>query len=137
VPITNNSGGPFSTTLTNAAENSVNLWRFNQFAIDGQVRNSTNGAKQEFNYNLGPFDFDPAITNANFDTNTVRGFRIVRTGNNFAFYVRRYDFGGTPEAWRPLTNFAFGTNLVRDDFEGVALQVGIAQSPFNAATRNL
>src|SRR6266576_666225 len=64
---TNNSGAPYSTTLTNDAENSLRLWRFNEFGIDGQIRISTNGANVELNF-----------PGSNDETNSSRYYRIVR-----------------------------------------------------------
>jgi len=72
---TNNSGAPFSTTVTNAAENWLMLWRGQEFSID-EVRFATNGADNErtFSDNVA-------------GTNDTRFFRIVRAqGTNFSFF---------------------------------------------------
>jgi len=118
-----NSGAPYTTTLTNNAENSLRLWRFNEFGIDGQVRISTNGANIELNF---PGD--------NSETNSSRFFRIVRSGGtNFTFYRKT----NSVDAWAQVTNGLPATGmLTRTDWFGVVLQVGIAQAAFNAAARD-
>src|SRR5216684_8184839 len=69
---TNLSGAPVSFTSTNAAENFLLNWRFQEFGLN-QVRQSTNAADlQNYNY---PDD--------NTDLTTTRFFRIVRSGNTF------------------------------------------------------
>jgi hypothetical protein len=120
---TNNSGAPYSTTLTNNAENSLRLWRFNEFGIDGQIRISTNGGNVELNF---PGD--------NSDTNSTRFFRIVRTdGTNFTLYRKTNSF----DAWVQVTNGLPPSGiLTRTDWFGVTLQVGIAQAAFNTAARD-
>lgn len=78
---TNDSGAPFSTTDTNAVENSLRLWRFNEFGIDSQIRQSTNNANIE---NL--------VFGSDSETNSYRYFRITRTGNTLQFYVKTNSF---------------------------------------------
>lgn len=86
---TNNSGAPFSTTSTNAAENWVMLWRGQEFSID-EVRFATNGGDNERTF------FD-----SNANTNQTRFFRIVRSqSTNFMFYWKT-NYG---DAWVQLTN---------------------------------
>jgi hypothetical protein len=118
---TNNSGAPFSTTSTNAVENSVRLWRFNEFGIDGQIRVSTNGANQELSF-----------AGSNDETNSSRFFRITRAGNIFTFYVKT----NSGDAWFQVTNGLAGGVLNREDWAGVRLQVGIAQASFSADSRD-
>lgn len=114
---TNNSGGPFSTTLTNAAENFVALFRFNEFGLDGEIRISTNGGNQELT-----FPGDDA------ETNSSRFFRITRVGNVFTFYVKT----NAADAWSQITSGLPSGTLTRNDWDGVSLQVGIAQAMFSA-----
>jgi len=120
-----NSGAGYSTTDTNnpTAENSLRLWRFQQFNIDGQIRVSTNGGNQEFTYASNLNTNDPGLD---------RRYRITRVGNDISFYYKINDF----DPWIPATNNPFGGTLTRDDWAGVALQVGIAQAPFSTATRD-
>jgi hypothetical protein len=119
---TNNSGAPYSTTLTNNAENSLRLWRFNQFNIDGQIRRSTNGANLENTYL------------ADAGTNGSRFYRIVRQNEtNITFYYKM----NSGDPWLQITNGATpGGVLVRSDWAGVKLQVGIAQAAFSTASRD-
>jgi len=125
---TNNSGAPYSTTVTNSVENNVRLWRFNEFNIDGQVRIATNAANIELN-------FDVSAGN-NIATNDSRWFRIVRTdGTNFSFYRKTNSF----DSWVVITNAnPLLTNgiLTRADWAGQPLQVGICQAAFSTATRD-
>ncbi|HYG23086.1 MAG TPA: hypothetical protein VEH04_09910 [Verrucomicrobiae bacterium] len=118
---TNNSGAPFSTTSTNAVENSVRLWRFNEFNIDSQIRISTNGANQELN-----------VPGSNTEITSSRFFRITRVGNTFTFYVKT----NSVDAWSQVTNGLIGGTLTRSDWNGLPLQVGIASASFNAAARD-
>src|SRR5882724_7273885 len=88
---TNNSGAPFSTTVTNAAENWLMLWRGQEFSID-EVRFATNGADNErtFSDNVA-------------GTNDTRFFRIVRAqGTNFSFFWKT----NATDGWTQLTNGA-------------------------------
>jgi hypothetical protein len=122
---TNNSGAPYSTTLTNNAENSYRLWRFHEFNIDGQIRRSTNGANGEFTY---------APDTSAGTTNESRFYRIVReNGTNLYFYWKATS--GDP--WLQITNGATPNGVAtRSDWVGVKLQVGIAQAAFNTASRD-
>jgi hypothetical protein len=121
---TNNSGSPFSTTSTNASENFVLNWRFDEFNLDGEVRISTNGANIERTF--------PEGTNTTDALSTPRYFRIVRTGNVFTFFSRT----NSTDSWIQITNGLAGGNLTRNDWTGVALQVGIAQADFVGATHD-
>jgi hypothetical protein len=125
---TNNSGAPFSTTSTNAVENFVLLWRFDEFALDGQIRNSTNGADLQYSY---------AGSGAGTDIGDTRYLRINRTGNALTFYMKT----NASDAWFQITNGLPTSGpsagmLTRSDWTGVALQVGIAQADFVAATHD-
>jgi hypothetical protein len=132
---TNNSGGPFSTTSTNNSENSLRLWRFDEFQIDGQVRQSTNGANFEAS-------FPQPTTNTFFNgpaTNDNRFYRITRTGDFFQFYIKT----NAGDAWFLVTNAnATGgyvpTNggVMRPDWAGQRIQVGICHAAFTTATRD-
>jgi hypothetical protein len=120
---TNNSGGPVSFNSTNATENWLMNWRFQEFSLN-QVRQATNGADiQNYNY-----------PDSNSDTNTPRYFRIVRTGDVFTFYWRTNNF----DSWALITNNALfpSGSITRDDWNGHPVQVGIAEATFsaNAAT---
>ncbi len=117
---TNNSGAPYATTVTNAAENSLRLWRFNEFGYDGQIRISTNGQNIELSF-----------PGSNDEIASSRFFRITRVGNVFSFYVKTNVF----DDWAPVTIGLPAGTLTRDDWDGVRLQVGIAQASFNAAAR--
>jgi len=119
---TNNSGAPYSTTLTNNAENFVLLWRFNEFNIDTQIRIATNGANLEYTATAGA------------DTNTSRFYRIVRQNEtNFMFYVKT----NATDDWYLITGApTVGGIYSRPDWAGVTLQVGIAQAPFSTAARD-
>ncbi len=119
----NNSGAAYSTTLTNNAENSLRLWRFNEFGIDGQIRISTNGGNVELNF-----------PGSDSETNSTRFFRIVRSDStNFTFYRKTNSF----DSWVQVTNGLPPSGiLTRTDWFGVSLQVGIAQAAFNTATRD-
>ncbi|SPE61178.1 exported hypothetical protein [Verrucomicrobia bacterium] len=115
---TNNSGAPFSTTSTNAAENFVELWRGQEFSID-QVRIATNGA-----------DVQDSFTDALANTNQTRFFRIVRSqSTNFMFFWKT-NYG---DGWVQLTNAANYPNgiYVRSDFANLPLQVGIDHALFS------
>jgi hypothetical protein len=115
---TNNSGAPFSTTITNAAENWVMLWRGQEFNID-EVRFATNGADNErtFSDNVAGI-------------NDTRFFRIVRNqGTNFSFFWKT----NATDNWVQLTNGANYPNGIytRADLAGIPLQVGIAHALFS------
>ncbi len=123
---TNNSGAPFSPSTTNAAENFLGVYRFNEFAFDGVIRVATNNTDQQFQIGNS--------TNNNADVSTPRYYRITRTGDLFSFYQKTND----GDAWIPLTNAAGlgGTNAInRTDLHGVAMQVGPAQASFSTTAR--
>ncbi len=123
---TNNSGAAFSPSTTNATENWLGVYRFNEFNFDGVIRQATNGADQQF-------QIGNAASN-NADTNTTRFYRITRVGDLFSFYQKTND----ADAWIPLTNtagLASGT-INRTDLHGVAMQVGIGQSAFATTSRS-
>ncbi|MGA2863590.1 MAG: hypothetical protein ABSF95_03785 [Verrucomicrobiota bacterium] len=103
------SGGPFNPSGTNAAENWMNLTRFQEFSIGDSVRYATNGADTEIDY---PGD--------DSDTNSTRYFRISRVGDTFTFY----DKTNQADAWSLRTSFT------RGDLDGVPMQVGIQQAVF-------
>ena len=65
------------------------------------------------------------------DTNTMRFFRIVRSGDiNFTFFWKT----NSSDSWVQITNnLPPGGVLTRADFAGVPLQVGIAQMMFSTA----
>jgi hypothetical protein len=122
---TNNSGAPFSTTLTNNAENNIQLWRFNEFGLDGEINVATNGVRNE--YVFGTY------AGVNTDTNSDRYFRIVRSGNALSFFVKT----NVSDAWYQITNGLGASGvLTRSDWNGVALQVGIADAAFSTASRD-
>jgi hypothetical protein len=130
---TNNSGAPYSTTLTNNAENSLRLWRFDEFNIDGTIRISTNGANFEAAFP------QPANSFFNTDTNTTRFWRITRTADLFLFYMKTNEF----DDWFLITNANttggyINTNggISRPDLAGQRLQVGICQAAFSTASRD-
>jgi hypothetical protein len=130
---TNNSGGAFSTTSTNRTENSLRLMRFDEFALDGEIRQSTNGANFENTYPLGGNSF------FNTDTNTPRSFRITRSGDTFSFYIRT----NSSDPWFLMTNASNGGGYVRAsgsvtraDWAGLPVQVGICQAAFSTASRD-
>jgi hypothetical protein len=130
---TNNSGAPFSTTSTNNSENSLRLWRFDEFSIDGTVRQSTNGGNNEA-------AFPQPTTNTWFNTgatNETRFYRITRSGDLFQFYIKT----NAGDGWFLITNantagFYVPTNgsVSRPDWAGQMLQVGICAAAFNSGT---
>src|SRR5262245_25654974 len=70
----NNTGSPFSPTSTNASENWVALFRFQEFGLN-EVREAINGANTELTF-----------PDENSDTNSSRFFRMVRSAEtNFTF----------------------------------------------------
>lgn len=103
----NNSGSPYSATVTNVVENWIYNSRFQEFGINEHGRYATNGA--DIN---GYFD----TAGDSSDTNSYRYVRITRVGDIFSFY----DKTNPGDAWNPI-----GTPLVRPDLHGVAMQVGI------------
>lgn len=122
---TNNSGAPFSPITTNNVENWVAVLRMNQFNFDGEIRQATNGANQEFT-------IGNAASN-NTDTNTARFYRITRVGDTFSFFMKTNE----GDAWIPLTNAAnlASGSITRSDLNGVAMQVGIQASAFSTGQR--
>ncbi|HEY9172310.1 MAG TPA: Ig-like domain-containing protein [Verrucomicrobiae bacterium] len=116
----NNSGAPYSPTVP-GTENLVQLWRFNEFNIDGQIRIATNGANQELNFG-----------GSNDEINSSRFFRITRVGDVFTFYVKT----NASDAWAQVTSGLPSGTLTRSDLAGVPLQVGIAQAAFSDQTRD-
>lgn len=107
----NNSGAPYSATVTNSSENLVSLARFQEFGISDHARYTTNGVDHD-GYLDTPGD--------NSDTNTTRYVRITRVGNTFTFY----DKTNQADVWNEM-----GT-LDRPDLDGVAMQVGIQDAYF-------
>jgi hypothetical protein len=103
---TNNSGAPYSATVTNSVENWMYIARFQEFAISEHVRYATNNADVD-GYRNSPGD--------NNDTNTARYVRLTRVGNVFGFYEKT----NQTDAWSLM-----GT-LARPDLAGVSMQVGI------------
>lgn len=122
---TNNSGAPYSTTVTNSVENSVRLWRFHASNLDGQIRRSTNGANIEDTY---------APDTSNLKTNETRYYRIVRQAStNFFFYWKT----NLADGWVQITNAATPNGvMVLTNMESVKMQVGIAQAAFSTANRD-
>ena len=116
----NNLGSPYSATSTNAAENWVALFRFQEFGLN-EVREANDGANTEL---IFPDD--------NSDTNSARFFRMVRAAEtNFTFYWKT----NASDGWSQITNnLPVGGILTRADLAGVALQVGIAQAMFSTAS---
>ena len=102
----NNSGTPYSATVTNVVENWMYIARFQEFAISEHVRYATNGGDVD-GYLNSPGD--------NNDTNTTRFVRLTRAGNIFSFYEKT----NQSDAWSLM-----GT-LARPDLAGVSMQVGI------------
>jgi hypothetical protein len=132
---TNNTGTPFSTTVSNRVENSLRLWRFSEFGLDGQIRMSTNSGGAD---NQASF---PSPSQAYFstDTNSTRFFRITRAGNTFSFYEKT----NSGDDWFLITNANASGGYVptngavqRPDFAGQNLEVGIAQAAFSGASRD-
>ena len=117
---TNNTGSPFSVTSTNAAENWVALFRFQEFGLN-EVRESIDGVNTELTF---PED--------NSDTNSSRFFRMVRSSQtNFTFFWKT----NLSDSWSQITNnLPAGGVLTRPDMAGVSLQVGIAQAMFSTAS---
>src|SRR6266536_2221749 len=119
---TNNSGAPYSTTAANS-ENSLRLWRFNEFSSDGNIRVSTNGANA----------FDSTY-GADLGTNGSRFYRIVRQNETDFYFYWKMNSG---DPWIQITNAATpGGVRVRADWVGVKLQVGICHAAFNTAARD-
>lgn len=130
---TNASGDRFSTTSTNHVENSLRLWRFNEFGFDGTIRQSTNGANFEAAFP------SPGVAAQSTDTNTTRFYRITRSGNTFTFYLKT----NASDDWLIITNGGASGGYVptnggiqRPDFAGQWLQVGVVQAAFSGASRD-
>ena len=111
-------GAPFIITGTNAAENWVNITRFNEFSIGDQIRYATNAADVQISA-----PFNSGSTNYNTETNDDRYFRITRVGDTFSFY----DKTNQSDAW------VLETNLSRPDLHGLPMQVGIEDATFSSA----
>lgn len=94
-------------------ENWMDMMRFDEFAIDEDIRYATNGADND-GYVLVP----ETITNLT----AGRYVRITRTGDVFTFY----DKTNQTDAW-----IQEGT-LTRTDLDGLPMQVGIADATFGA-----
>jgi hypothetical protein len=115
-----NSGSPYSTTVTNKAENYVMLLRFQEFGIN-EVNEATNGVRAEH-----------VFGDSDADTGTARYFRMVRSSlTNFTFFWKT----NQGDAWAQIRSDLPGGVLVRSDLTG-PLQVGIAQSPFSDGTHD-
>jgi hypothetical protein len=111
---TNNSGAPYSPTVTNSVENWMYNARFQEFSISEHGRYVTNGTDHDGYFNT-PGD--------NADLTTPRYVRLTRVGNVFSFYEKT----NQADAW------SFITTLARPDLAGVAMQVGIED---NVGTAN-
>ena len=111
----NNSGAPYSATVTNAVENWIYIARFQEFGINEHGRYATNGV-----------DFDGFFNTVgdNSDTNSTRYLRMTRVGNVFSFY----DKTNATDPWNLITT------LQRPDLAGVAMQVGIKDESGTANT---
>ncbi len=129
---TNQSGARISFSSTNSSENFLQLWRDQQFAGTGsggsQIRQATNGTDIQYN-TAGPGDPN--------DTNSARFFRITRTGDTFTFYWKT----NQTDPWTVISNAATGagynsTNgtIMRPDWDGQPVQVGVAQAIFARPT---
>ena len=112
---TNNSGAPYSTTVTNSVENWMYNARFQEFSISEHGRYVTNGADHDGYFNT-PGD--------NSDTNTTRFVRLTRVGDVFSFYEKT----NLSDAW------SFISTLARPDLAGVAMQVGLEDNVGTANT---
>lgn len=112
---TNNSGAPYSATVTNVVENWMYIARFQEFGINEHGRYATNGA-----------DFDGFFNTAgtDSDTNSTRFVRMTRVGDLFSFYEKTNE----TDAW------VLCSTLNRSDLNGVAMQVGIKDESGTAAT---
>ena len=120
---TNNSGAAFNALTGGNTENSLRLWRFNNFGSDGNIRVSTNGANA----------FDSTYS-PDLGTNGSRFYRIVRQNEtNFYFYWKQ----NSGDPWLQITNGATPNGVrVRADWLGAKLQVGICQAAFATASRD-
>ncbi len=116
-----NSGAPYSTTTTNAAENYVMLLRFQEFGLN-EVNEARDGIRIQH-----------ILPETDADTGSTRYFRMVRTSlTNFTFFWKT----NASDSWVQITNdLPAGGVLVRSDLTG-PLQVGIAQAPFSSATHD-
>ncbi len=102
------NGGPFG-----GSEDWVNIGQFSEFGVSVDARTAINGADNEF---------------ALSDGDDVTDFWLLmrRSGNTFTFY-RKVNVG---DDWTPLPN----QTIVRDDLDGVPLQVGLFQAIFTGNT---
>jgi hypothetical protein len=117
-----NSGAPYSTTTTNAAENYVMLLRFQEYDLN-EVNEAADGTRVEHTFPEGTSATDLAAT---------RYFRMVRSSlTNFTFYWKT----NQSDSWAQITSDLPGGVLVRSDLTG-PLQVGIAQAPFSTGTHD-
>ena len=107
--------GPCGDAL-GGSENYVSFTRFDEFGYPNCLRSLVNGSTTQIN---------PGGTGAYW-------IRMDRVGNNFRFFQR----ANSTDAWTPVNVAALsnGTNLVRADFAGLPLQVGIIHATF-AGTR--
>ena len=120
-------GAPFAPSGTNAAENTLQITRYNEFSFGDIVRFITNGAdvnQSGVGANGFAAPFNTGSTNYNVETNDNRAFRITRVGDLFSFYDRTND----ADAW-----VLEATNN-RSDLDGIPMQVGIADSTFSSST---
>jgi len=117
-----NSGSPYSSTVTNLAENYVMLLRFQEFGIN-EINEAIDGTRVEHTF--------PDGTSAE-DLAAPRYFRIVRSSlTNFTFFWKTNQF----DSWEQITANLPGGILVRSDLSG-PMQVGIAQAAFATANRD-
>jgi len=127
---TNNSGAPVSFNSTNASENWLALFRCQQFGAAaptngiGEIRQATNAANFENTW----------ADLQNPGTNETRFYRITRTGDLFKFYWKT----NSGDDWFLITNASAGggyvaTNggVIRSDWAGLPVQVGIAEAMFS------
>jgi hypothetical protein len=126
-----NTGGSPGYNATNRTENGIGLWRFNEFSLDGQISDFTNGTRNQYSFAA----IGVAGTNNNNNTNNDRYFRIQRVGTNFFCYLKT----NAADAWTGLSNLATqgnwnnATNAVqRPDLIGQPMMVGLVQPTFTA-----
>jgi hypothetical protein len=98
-------------------ENYVSWTRFDQFNYANYLRNEVNGGVSQINPQGYP--------------NSAYWLRMDRAGNMFHFFQKT----NSGDAWILQTNFSPAittrSNLIRNDFAGQPLQVGIMHATFN------
>lgn len=98
-------------------ENYVSWARFDEFSFANYLRNEVNGAVSQINPQGYP--------------NSAYWLRMERNGNTFHFFQKT----NSGDAWILQTNFnpalTSRSNLIRNDFANLPLQVGIMHATFN------